>query len=41
MMEPVAFGSSVLFGRYTSNFRETVEQLLARGGPCRSPMPPS
>lgn len=32
MMEPVAFGSSVLFGRYTSNFRETVEQLLARGG---------
>jgi 3-deoxy-D-manno-octulosonic-acid transferase len=32
MMEPVAFGSSVLFGRYTANFRETVEQLLARGG---------
>jgi 3-deoxy-D-manno-octulosonic-acid transferase len=30
MMEPAAFGASVLFGPYTSNFRETVEQLLAR-----------
>lgn len=32
MMEPAAFGASVLFGPYTSNFRETVEQLLQRGG---------
>jgi len=32
MMEPVAFGSSVMFGRYTSNFKETVEQLLRHGG---------
>jgi 3-deoxy-D-manno-octulosonic-acid transferase len=30
MMEPAAYGASVLFGPYTSNFRETVEQLLAR-----------
>jgi 3-deoxy-D-manno-octulosonic-acid transferase len=32
MMEPAAFGASVMFGLYTSNFRDTVEQLLARGG---------
>ena len=32
MMEPAAFGASVLFGPYTGNFRETVEQLLERGG---------
>jgi 3-deoxy-D-manno-octulosonic-acid transferase len=32
MMEPVAYGASVLFGPYTSNFRETVERLLERGG---------
>lgn len=32
MMEPAAFGASVLFGRYTSNFREAVEGLLARDG---------
>ena len=32
MMEPAAFGASVLFGPHTENFRETVEQLLARGG---------
>jgi 3-deoxy-D-manno-octulosonic-acid transferase len=32
MMEPAAFGAAVLFGPHTSNFRETVEQLLARGG---------
>jgi 3-deoxy-D-manno-octulosonic-acid transferase len=32
MMEPAAFGASVMFGPYTSNFRETVEHLLARGG---------
>ena len=32
MMEPAAYGASVLFGPYTSNFRETVEQLLERGG---------
>ncbi len=35
MMEPAAFGASVLFGPYTANFRETVEQLLARGGARR------
>ena len=32
MMEPAAFGAAVLFGPHTSNFREVVEQLLARGG---------
>ena len=32
MMEPAAFGAAVLFGPYTSNFREIVEQLLERGG---------
>jgi 3-deoxy-D-manno-octulosonic-acid transferase len=32
MMEPAAFGASVLFGPHTSNFRETVEQLISRGG---------
>ena len=32
MMEPAAFGASVLFGPHTENFRETVEQLLARQG---------
>ena len=31
-MEPAAYGASVLFGRYTGNFRETVERLLERGG---------
>jgi 3-deoxy-D-manno-octulosonic-acid transferase len=35
MMEPAAFGAAVLFGPYTANFRETVEQLLARGGARR------
>ncbi len=30
MMEPAAFGAALLFGPYTSNFREVVEQLLAR-----------
>ncbi|MFO0909639.1 MAG: 3-deoxy-D-manno-octulosonic acid transferase [Isosphaeraceae bacterium] len=35
MMEPAAFGASVLFGPYTQNFRDTVEQLLARGGARR------
>jgi 3-deoxy-D-manno-octulosonic-acid transferase len=30
MMEPAAFGAAVMFGPYTSNFREVVEQLLAR-----------
>lgn len=28
MMEPAAFGASVMFGPHTANFRETVEQLL-------------
>ncbi len=32
MMEPAAFGASVLFGPHTDNFRETVEQLLERQG---------
>jgi 3-deoxy-D-manno-octulosonic-acid transferase len=32
MMEPAAFGASVMFGPYTANFRETVEHLLSRGG---------
>ena len=35
MMEPAAFGAAVLFGPHTENFRETVEQLLARGGARR------
>jgi 3-deoxy-D-manno-octulosonic-acid transferase len=30
MMEPAAYGASVMFGPFTSNFRETVAQLLAR-----------
>ena len=30
MMEPAAYGAAVLFGSYTANFRETVEQLLLR-----------
>ena len=29
MMEPAAYGASVMFGPHISNFRETVEQLLA------------
>jgi 3-deoxy-D-manno-octulosonic-acid transferase len=32
MMEPAAFGASVLFGPYTTNFKEAAEGLLARGG---------
>jgi 3-deoxy-D-manno-octulosonic-acid transferase len=32
MMEPAAFGAAVLFGPYTANFREVVEQLLSRDG---------
>lgn len=35
MMEPAAFGVAVLFGPHTENFRETVDQLLARGGARR------
>ncbi len=35
MMEPAAFGAAILFGPHTENFRETVEQLLARGGARR------
>jgi 3-deoxy-D-manno-octulosonic-acid transferase len=35
MMEPAAFGATVMFGPHTENFRETVEQLLARGGAQR------
>ncbi|MGE3819917.1 MAG: 3-deoxy-D-manno-octulosonic acid transferase [Isosphaeraceae bacterium] len=32
MMEPTAFGASVLFGPHTDNFRETVRHLLDKGG---------
>jgi 3-deoxy-D-manno-octulosonic-acid transferase len=32
MMEAAAYGAAVLFGPYTSNFREAVEGLLARRG---------
>jgi 3-deoxy-D-manno-octulosonic-acid transferase len=35
MMEPAAYGAAVLFGPHTANFRETVEQLLARGAARR------
>ncbi len=35
MIEPAAFGASVLFGPYTVNFRDTVEHLLSRGGARR------
>lgn len=30
MMEPAAYGAAVMFGPHTANFRDTVEQLLAR-----------
>jgi 3-deoxy-D-manno-octulosonic-acid transferase len=30
MMEPAAYGASVMFGPHTANFRDTVEQLLRR-----------
>jgi 3-deoxy-D-manno-octulosonic-acid transferase len=35
MMEPAAYGAAVLFGPHTANFRDTVEQLLARGAARR------
>ncbi|WP_165227214.1 3-deoxy-D-manno-octulosonic acid transferase [Aquisphaera insulae] len=35
MMEPAAYGASVMFGPHTTNFREPVEQLLARGAARR------
>lgn len=35
MMEPAAYGAAVLFGPHTSNFKEAVEGLLARGGALR------
>jgi 3-deoxy-D-manno-octulosonic-acid transferase len=35
MMEPAAYGASVLFGPYTNNFREAVEGLLGRGAARR------
>lgn len=35
MMEPAAYGASVLFGPYTSNFRDAVEGLLSHGGARR------
>ncbi len=35
MMEPAAYGASVMFGPHTANFRETVDQLLARGAARR------
>ena len=30
MMEPAAYGASVMFGPHVANFRETVDQLLER-----------
>ena len=30
MMEPAAYGASVMFGPHIANFRETVDQLLER-----------
>lgn len=39
MMEPAAFGASVLFGPYTSNFRDAVEGLLSRDGARRVSSP--
>jgi 3-deoxy-D-manno-octulosonic-acid transferase len=41
MMEPAAYGASVMFGPHTANFRETVEQLLARNGARRVSDPDS
>jgi 3-deoxy-D-manno-octulosonic-acid transferase len=35
MMEPAAYGAAVLFGPHTSNFRETVDQLLSRNAARR------
>lgn len=35
MMEPAAYGASVIFGPHTGNFREAVEGLLARGAARR------
>lgn len=35
MMEPAAYGASVLFGSHTTNFRDAVEGLLARNGARR------
>ncbi len=35
MMEPAAYGASVMFGPHTSNFRETVDQLLRRNAARR------
>jgi 3-deoxy-D-manno-octulosonic-acid transferase len=35
MMEPAAYGASVMFGPYTANFRETVDQLLTRNAARR------
>ncbi len=35
MMEPAAYGASILFGPYTSNFKDAVEGLLSRGGARR------
>jgi 3-deoxy-D-manno-octulosonic-acid transferase len=32
MIEPAAYGASVLFGPHTQNFRTTVEQLRECGG---------
>jgi 3-deoxy-D-manno-octulosonic-acid transferase len=32
MMEPAAYGASVMFGPHVANFRDTVDQLLSRNG---------
>lgn len=39
MMEPAAYGASVLFGPHTANFRETVAQLLSRDAARRVSSP--
>ena len=35
MMEPAAYGASVMFGPHTANFRDTVDQLLRRNAARR------
>ena len=40
MIEPAAYGAPILFGSHTSNFRDTVEHLLARRRP-KSATPPT
>lgn len=39
MMEPAAYGATVMFGNYTSNFREAVDGLLTRAAATRVASP--